>query len=246
VRESPSIASALAVSALQLPERLPRRAKLVIRRRDAHSVLGEARRGTRRLSRLIWSRDGALLHEQPLDARGRSHGIEVEWDDSGAVLWCATWVHGSMHGPLMLFDEAGQPALVTEFVHGRGTDLWLSCGRVSEVRELVDGRLHGLVRWGDPERPSEEGYFDRGRRHGIFREWEANGTLRKGFPRYYLRDARVSRRRYELAQAKSSSLRPYIASEDANDREMPIAVREALARARALRGELALVDRARA
>lgn len=209
-------------------------------------MLGEARRGTRRLSRLIWSRDGALLHEQPLDARGRHHGIEVERDDTGAVVWCATWVHGSMHGPLILFDESGLPALVTEFVHGRGTDLWMSCGRVSEVRELVDGVPHGLVRWGDPEEPSEEGYFDRGRRHGIFREWETNGRLRKGFPRFFLRDARVSRRAYELAQAKSSSLPPYIAREDANDREMPIAVREAVARARRLRRELALVDRARA
>lgn len=145
----------------------------------------------------------------------------------------------------MVFDESGQPALVTEFVHGRGTDLWMSGGRVSEVRELVDGVPHGLVRWGDPERPSEEGNFDRGRRHGIFREWETNGRLRRGFPRYYLRDARVSRRAYEQARAKHPSLRPYTAQEDANQREMPTAVREAFARARTLRRELAVVDRAR-
>jgi hypothetical protein len=202
--------------------------------------------GSRRLGRLIWSRDGALMHEQPLDAQGRAHGIEIEYDDSGAVVWCATWVHGSMDGPVVQLDERGVPVLVTGFEGGRGTDLWMSCGQISEVRELLDGAPHGLLRWGDPTRPSEEGYFVRGQRHGIFREWESDGRLRKGFPRYYLDDARVSRRVYEAARVEDPSLRPYVAREDVNRRAMPEAVREALARARGLRRELALVERAHA
>jgi hypothetical protein len=207
-------------------------------------LLGEAVQGTRRRARLIWSRDGRLMHEQPLDPQGLPHGIEIERDDSGAAVWCATWVHGSMHGPVMHFDERGVPVLVTLFVRGRGTDLWMNCGQVSEVRELVDGVPHGVVRWGHPRAPSEEGHFVRGRRHGIFREWESDGTLRKGFPRFYLDDTRVSRRAYEAAQTADSSLRPYDAREDSNERVTPPAVRDAFARARSLRRELALVDRA--
>lgn len=245
MRKPQTIDSAPEASALQRPEWLTRRAQLVIRSHDQHSVLGEARRGMRRLGRLIWSRGGRLMHEQPLDAQGRAHGIEVERDDAGAIVWCAAWVHGSMHGPLMHFDERGVPVLVTQFVRGQGTDLWMNCGQISEVRELLDGVPHGLVRWGDPRRPCEEGYFVRGRRHGIFREWESDGTLRKGFPRYYLEDTRVSRRAYELARTEDSSLRPCVAREDSNYRVMPPAVREAFARARKLRCELLLVERAR-
>jgi hypothetical protein len=188
--------------------------------------------------RVIRSPDGRVMHEQPLDRQGRAHGIEIERDDAGAVVWSATWVHGTMHGPLIQFDGHGTPLLITQFVRGRGTDLWMTCGRISEVRELLDGVRHGVERWGDPERPTEEGYFAHGRRHGVFREWTSSGRLRRGFPRFYLDDARVTRRTYELALERDSSLRPYSAREDSNARAMPAAVREAIARARSLRGAI--------
>jgi hypothetical protein len=226
---------------LQRPTWVFDRARLVILRSDRHSVQGEALLGGRKLGRLLWSLDGRILHEQPLDAQGRHHGVEVERDNSGKAVWCAGWVHGSMHGPVIQFDEHGHPLMVTYFVRGRGTDIWMSGGHVSEIREMEDAQPHGLVRWGNPTSPSEEGYFFRGRRHGIFRKWESDGTLKKGYPQYYVEDKRISRLAYEKACEANPVLPPYNPRQNGNRRALPGAVRDALARARKLRRELALI-----
>ncbi|MGH2396163.1 MAG: toxin-antitoxin system YwqK family antitoxin [bacterium] len=218
---------------------------LVVKGKKQDGMWGEARLDTRALGQLNWSSDGRLLHERRFDAQGRVHGIETERDESGRVVWCATWVDGSMHGPAVQFDDRGRPVLVTHFVRGCGTDIWASCGKVTELRELVDGVPHGLERWGDPRRPWEEGSFFAGQRHGIFREWKSDGTLRKGFPRYYVNGNQVSRRAYDAARASDPSLPPYVARKDLNKRRLPRAVREAFERARNLRRELVLVERAR-
>lgn len=232
-------------STVERPNWISTRAQLVISSRNDTSMWGEARMGERRLAQLNWTLDGQLLHEKPLDVDGNGHGVEVQRDDSGRIVWCAQWVRGAMHGPVIQFDEHGRPLIVSHFVRGRGTDIWMNCGKVTEVRELADGQLHGLVRWGDPRRPLEEGRFFRGQRHGIFREWRPDGTLRKGFPRFYLRDAGVSRQAYLAAQAKDASLQRYDARDDSNKRTTPQAVREALKGARDLRRELALVEHMR-
>jgi hypothetical protein len=232
-------------SNLPRPNWISARAKLVIKGKNNDSMWGEARIEKRRLAQLNWTAGGHLLHELPLDAAGKGHGFEVERDDSGRIVWCAHWVHGSMHGPVMQFDERGRPLFVTHFVHGRGTDIWMNCGEVAEVRELLDGKLHGLVRWGNPRRPYDEGHFCRGERHGIFREWLPSGHLRKGFPRFYLKDSQVSRRVYEAAQAEAVSLPRYNARDDFNTRTTPKAVRLALECAKYLRRNLALVDHLR-
>lgn len=234
-----------ASSNMERPDWISAQASLIINGKNKDSVWGEARIGDRRVAQLTWSPDGRLLHEKPFDADEKIHGIETQRDDSGRVVWCARWVHGAMHGPVMQFDDRGRPIMVTHFVRGRGADIWVSCGKVTEFREMEDGVPHGFVRWGDPRRPWEEGHFCRGERHGIFREWESDGTLREGCPRYYLKDVVVSRRAYEVALAEDESLPRYDARDDSNRRAMPQAVREALARAKSLRRELALVEHAR-
>jgi hypothetical protein len=231
-------------ASLERPSWISARAQIVVKGENEASRWGEALRGDRRLAQLTWSPEGRLLYEKPFDAEGGVHGIEIERSDSGEVVWCARWVHGVMHGPAMQFDERGRPVVVTRFEHGRGTDIWMSGGKVTEVREMAEGVPHGLVRWGAPRRPWEEGHFSRGERHGIFREWESDGSLRAGFPRYYVRDTPVPRHQYELERAKDGSLPQYRARDDANRRPMPPSVRDALDRARCLRSERALVERA--
>jgi len=230
---------------LERPDWLPARASIVVTGRNNASARGEARTGKRPLAQLTWSLEGRLLYEKPLDPSGRAHGIETERDDAGRVIWCARWVHGLMHGPAIQFDAQGRPIVVTEFVRGRGVDIWVSCGKVTEVREMAEGVPHGLVRWGNPARPWEEEHFFHGQRHGVFRQWEPDGSLRKGYPHFYLRDTRVSRRKYEAARAKDESLPEYRATDDSNRRTIPQVVREALERARRLASELALLEHAR-
>jgi hypothetical protein len=191
----------------------------------------------------VWTPDGELGHVQPFDANGKGHGIEIE-RDSGRTTWCAQWVHGKQHGLVIQFDARGQPLLVTRFVRGRGTDIWIDCGKVSEVREMVDGRPHGSVRWGDPRRPWEEEHYCRGERHGIFRQW-SDGTLQKGFPQFYLNDSRVTRRAYLAAQAIDPSLPRYDKRDDVNLRVMPPVVREAIARAKRLKHDLVVLEQVR-
>lgn len=217
-------------------------AKLVVKGSNDDSVWGEARVGRRRVAQLNWTIDGRLLHEMPLDEKGERHGVEAQHDESGRVVWCAQWMHGAMHGPMMQFDERGRPILLTHFVRGKGTDLWAECGKVTEMREMADGKLHGLTRWGDPRRPIEEEYFFAGRRHGIFRRWQPTGELRKGFPRFYIKDNRVSRQVYQAAQAKDPSLPEYRLEDDLNLRVMPSVVAMALKGAKRLREELAMID----
>lgn len=231
-----------ASSNMKRPHWISAKASLIINGKNDASVWGEARIGNRRLAQLTWSPDGRLLYEKPFDADEKAHGIETERDDSGRVVWCARWVHGSMHGPVIQFDHRGRPIVVTYFVHGRGTDIWVNCGKVTEFREMQGGVPHGFVRWGDPRKPWEEGHFSHGQRHGIFREWESDGTLRAGFPHYYVKDILVSRGAYDVASSEDKSLPKYNVRDDFNRRAMPQAVREALARAKTLRRELALVE----
>ena len=233
------------ISSFERPPWVPARAVLVRNGGNNVSVWGEARVGDRLLGQVTWSPEGRLRYEKPFDAAGSPHGVETEYGDSGQIVWCARWVHGLMHGPAIQFDGQARPIVVIQFVRGRGADIWMNCGAVSEYRELAAGVPHGLERWGDPRRPWEEGRWSRGKRHGIFRRWSEDGALCKGFPSYYVNDAAVSRRAYEVARAEDGELPAYDARDDVNKRPMPPAVREAIDGAKRLRQEFALVERAR-
>ena len=209
-------------------------ATLKLNGRNGASLWGEAIMHGRVVAQLAWSAEGKLLHERPFAADGRPDGLEVEYDDAGHVLWLAHWVAGEMHGTTMQFDPTGLPVVVTEFVHGRGIDVWMSCGRVTEVRTTYNGIPDGLVRWGDPSRPDEEEHFALGKRHGVFRSWE-DGKLRPGYPMFYVEDLEVSREAYLSARAIDSGLPLYNESDDANERSMPPAVRDGVERAEHLR-----------
>ena len=233
--------------ALELPAWLPAAARVLLADVSEWSMSGKAYVGRRAVARFVWMRDGQLGHEQPLDAKGKSHGLEVEREHPGEIKWCAQWVHGKQHGVAIQFDRRGRPLLVTEFVRGRGTDIWMGCGpagEVSEMRGILDRQLHGLVRWGHPQRPWEEEHDWRGKRHGISRKWD-DAKLVRGFPQFFVHDEQVSRRAYAAAQAKDASLPPYDKRDDVNRRPIPPVVRAALDRAKALRRTLGLVDQVR-
>ena len=193
------------------------------------------------VAQLAWSPEGKLLLEKPFAADGRPAGLEVEYDDAGRVIWLAHWVAGEMHGPAMQFDTDGLPVIVTEFVHGRGIDIWMSCGRVSEVRTTYNNIPDGLVRWGDPTRPDQEESFAAGKRHGIFRSWD-RGRLQAGYPMFYVDDLEVTREAYLSACAADCPLPPYNESDDSNERSMPPAVRDGVQRAKQLRSGFSLAS----
>lgn len=228
---------------LELPRWLPARAHIEVLSESVSGIVAEARMGSRPLARLMWSHEGELGYIKQLDPEGNGHGLELD-RSAGHMVWCAQWVHGKQHGLAISFDGTGRPLLATRFVQGRGTDLWMSCGNISEVREMADAQPHGWVRWGDPQQPSEEEHYRHGERHGIVRRWE-EGTLCAGFPQFYVEGVEVSRRKYQAAQARDPSLPRYDRAEDSSRRPMPAVVAEAIARARRLPRDHALLAHAR-
>src|SRR5436305_3461473 len=58
-------------------------------------------------------------------------------------------------------------------------------------------------------------------RHGIEREWNADGRLRRGYPRYWVDGERVTRRQYLKAAAHDSSLPPFRPEENQPHRTSP-------------------------
>jgi hypothetical protein len=232
--------------AIEVPRWLPARAQIVMSEPKHGSITGEARLEAQTLARLMWvpepgkARKMRLIHADQLDGEGRRHGFEAEYDD-GRTAWCAQWVRGKMHGLAIQLDRRGRPMIASRFVRGRGTDLWMGCGQgpVSEVREMLDGQLHGLVRWGEPEEPWEEERYRHGKRHGIFRKW-SDGALEKDSPQFYVQDRQVSRRAYQAAQRRDASLPRHDASDDDPRRPALAVVRNAIARAERIREDRAL------
>jgi hypothetical protein len=224
---------------LQLPPGGHGETTLKVNGRNSASLWGEAIVHGRVVAELVWSPEGTLIREKPFAADGQASGLEVEYDESGRVRWLAHWVAGEMHGTAMQLDANGLPLVVTEFVHGLGIDVWMSCGDVSEVRTTFNGIPDGLVRWGDPTRPDEEEHFVRGKRHGIFRSWQRD-KMRAGYPMFYVDDLEVTREAYLAACAADCTLPPYDESDDANDRSMPPGVRDGVERAQQLRSGFSL------
>jgi hypothetical protein len=143
---------------------------------------------------------GAIDWETHYDDAHRLHGIERQEFEDGRIKYRARWVHGLQHGLQQQWDQRGLLLVHTRFVHGTGTDLWFDCGCLKEERHYVHGLRHGVERWWrDRKTVWHEIQLRAGLKHGIEREWNALRRLCRGFPKYFLNDAQVSRRAYERA-----------------------------------------------
>lgn len=169
--------------------------------------------GGRQVAWVLWE-EGRVESEKYFDEQGRQHGVERYRHANGRVKWESRWKHGLLHGKTRQWDEKGTLLLETRFVRGTGIDVWWDGGTVSEVREMKDGRLHGLERWGTPRRVYIEKSWFEGWEHGIWREWNSHGRLSRGFPRYYVHGVRVTRRAYLSACARDPTLPRYIPRDD--------------------------------
>jgi hypothetical protein len=103
--------------------------------------------------------------------------------------------------------------------HGTGVDLWYwSKGCLAEERYYQDGKRHGFERWwGDNKTVWQESHFHMDLEHGIFREWNSEGKLRRGFPQYFIQGRKVTRRKY-LSAATSDATLPRFAEKDNSPR----------------------------
>lgn len=165
---------------------------------------------------ICWSPRGRVLSERRFNALGQTIGFEIERDEQGRVRWRVPWRNGQMHGLATQFTASGRVLVRSRFVKGAGLDVWADCGRISEVREMRDSTPHGFERWGDPFNPWEENHFVKGRRSGISRQWNGD-VLAPGFPKFFIDDEEVSRRRYLRAR----QLPAWTRDDDRRERTLP-------------------------
>lgn len=153
--------------------------------------------------------------------KGRPHGRQYFWIAPGKLGSVEPYENGLAHGVAKQWSANGKLIGIYRMRHGTGIDLWRrerDDGSVflSEVLYLRKGLPAGF-QWGINEDQEtvhlERHYNGKGELHGISREWNRTGRLRRGFPKYYLNNQAVSKQRYLLACKNDSSL-PRLRRED--------------------------------
>ena len=140
---------------------------------------------------------------------GRKHGFEYDWHSPGVLAFASHFVDGLEHGTARQWSQEGRLIGTYTMDHGTGIDLWRQprseledgswylgevlycrvgipvgfCWRVNEDQETVWWERHAVE----------------GREHGIYREWNLHGRLRRGYPQYFLNGQKVRKREYVRA-----------------------------------------------
>ncbi len=170
-----------------------------------------------------WDPSGTLAMEYG-QKDGIKHGPYRTWDENGQIEEEGTYYEGKEHGETKQYDENGVQIGSYIMEYGTGTDLWFyAAGVLSEEREYRDGQRHGYERWwsGDNQTIDQESHFWNDIEHGIFRAWNAQQKLRRGYPQYYIMGKRVNKRQYERARRNDPTLPPFVADDNRPFRKLP-------------------------
>jgi hypothetical protein len=177
-----------------------------------------------------WRRtDGQLVRE--MGWRGdRPNGWERRWDDDGRLNFESFRIDGAEHGVIRQWCEG---RLIGWYVmdHGTGVDLWRDDdGFLQEERYLKGQGRHGFERWWS-DRNSRiwwEQHFWENVEHGIERKWLRGDWLSRGYPRYYVKGERVTKRQYLSAAKKDPTLPPFCEEDNRPERPLPQAYFETM------------------
>ena len=177
--------------------------------------------------------NGLLEFECPLK-NGVTHGTLYDITD-GVVTFAERYSNGMAHGIAKQWAPDGVLIGTYTMRHGTGLDLWRAKdnwghGRVylSEARYVKEGKWHGYEWWLNEDQKSvhSEHHFWENLQHGIQRSWNSKGRLQRGYPRYWVRNLRVSKRKYISECAKDSNLPPYRGKDNLPTRRFPAEIRE--------------------
>lgn len=164
---------------------------------------------------------------------GLQHGMMYCWYEPGVLTAAEPYVNGQPHGTARQWDENGNMLGTYTMRHGTGVDLWWEDGTgkvyLSEARHLKDGDPHGFEWWlkHDGKSVWHERHWVQGRWHGIERAWNDKGRLRRGYPRYWVGNERVSRAKYLRACIRDATLPRYRKAENSPKRVFPGAIQKA-------------------
>lgn len=161
---------------------------------------------------------------------GVRHGMTYRWDLPGLLLSATPYVDGLEHGTAKQWADDGTFIGGYTMDHGTGLDLWWAeCGaplHLAEARFLKDGERHGFEWWINADQTSvhQEQHLWEGQLHGIERQWNSSGRLRRGFPRYYVHDRRVTKAQYRRACLADLTLPPIREEDNMPARRFPAEV----------------------
>lgn len=169
-----------------------------------------------------WDDEGQLIQHDSWRG-GKRHGPNLSWYDNGVLAAETFYVDGLEHGIARQYDWDGKLIGTYEMDHGTGADLWYwEAGQLAEERYYCAGLRHGIERWwGSDARIWDEQHYHHGEAHGVFRRWNSRGSLRRGFPKYFVNGAQVTKRQYLRAAAHDPTLPPFRIEENDPTREPP-------------------------
>ena len=187
------------------------------------------------VGRAHWNPDGTPSIAVGM-RNGALYGHQITYHDDG-TLYAEPLVDGLLHGLAKQYDPRGRLLLVSPFRHGTGTDFWCDeRGRLAEEHPLLHGKPSGIERWWVEDQRSiysETQWLD-GEWHGVARQWTTGGELDAGFPRFFVRGTKVSKRTYLQTARTDPSLLRYRTADDCPEREVPTTFLKLRQRARRL------------
>jgi antitoxin component YwqK of YwqJK toxin-antitoxin module len=177
-----------------------------------------------------WDENGYLENEISIKYGVRC-GKEYTWS-AGKLISMEPWHEGKRHGVCKQWAEDGRLPGTYRMVRGTGIDFW-RCNitqTLSEVQYWKDGTLHGWEWWINEDQESvwRERHHYKGRPHGIWREWNDEGSLRRGYPQYYVCGQIVPKRKYMRLTITDSTLPRFSDSDNAPQRIFPLVIQKEL------------------
>ena len=167
------------------------------------------------------------LEDESAFRDGVRHGVQYRWDMPGKLLSAEPYEHGVPHGTACQWADDGRLVGTYTLVHGTGIDLWWQerdgPDYLAEVHNMQNGWPHGFEWWLNEDQHSvhTERHWLHGKLHGIEREWNYQGRLRRGCPRYWVNGERVTKRQYLRAAAQEPSLPRFRPEENEPQRTFP-------------------------
>ena len=226
---------AVAITAKHYRSSIPQEAKERITARHIKS---------RRRHKAEYWLDGKLVGTRFFDEKGRIqtenpfrnglvHGTQYFFHSPNQLSFAERYFNRLAHGTARQWDHDGKLLGTYTMKHGTGVDLWRArsgwghgAPYLSEARYIQDGKWHGFEWWLNEDQRSvwQERHFQFDQLHGIERQWNSTGELKRGFPRYWLHGARATKRQYVRACASDETLPPFRLSDNRPRRRFPLEI----------------------
>lgn len=181
--------------------------------------------GKNLVGRRIWWDDGRTAYLEYGIKDGEKHGYELTFYQDGLLSSAEPYRNGKMHGKAAQFARDGSTLICYVMKNGVGLDLWCDeDGNLSEELYWPRENELGFKRlWneGNTSVRLEESWLADFGWHGILRKWNGNGRLCRGFPQFYVRGQRLTKRRYLLLWKSDKAIPPYLPEHDQPSRMLP-------------------------